>query len=362
MYPETQLNPYQKILKKTADRKIPFKCIWEITRKCNLNCQHCYQDKSVDKEELTFDEIKKILKILKREGTLFLTFTGGEPLARKDFFKITTLAKKEGFALRLLTNATLINETNIKEIERLNLLCCEISLYSMDEEIHDRITQVPRSHQKTLKAISLLRKEKIKVLIKAPIMRQNFLSFSELRKFCISEKLPLSYDPVLITKENGDKDVLRFRLNQAQIETVISQDLKGEESYENNLPELSFLLRKPFCSAAQNGFCINAQGNLLPCIGIREPMGNLLRENFQEIWQSKKINTIRSIKIEDLSVCRDCKYLLYCRRCAGCALIENGDIYGPATASCVLAEATYKVKGKQERQLEFSSNERKLIG
>jgi radical SAM protein with 4Fe4S-binding SPASM domain len=351
VYPKTQLNPYQKILKKTTAKKIPFKCIWEITRKCNLNCQHCYQDKAALKRELTFGEIKKILKILKKEGTLFLTFTGGEPLLREDFFEIANLAKKEGFVLRLLTNATCINESNIREIEKLNLLCCEISLYSMDEKVHDKITQVPSSHKKTLKAIFLLREREIKVIIKVPVMKQNFLSFKKLREFCISEGLPLNYDPVLTVRENGERDPLRFRLNQTEVETIISQDLVPEDDYKGKPQELSFLLREPFCSAAQNGFCIDSQGNLLPCIGIRRPMGNLKTENFQDIWQSKEINIIRNIKIEDLSVCRKCTYLTYCKRCAGCALLEDGDIYGPATASCMLAEAIYKTKHRLQPQI-----------
>lgn len=346
MSPKTKLNPYLKIIKKTADKKIPFKCIWEITRKCNLNCLHCFQDKTLSKEEeLTFSQIKEVLNILKREGTLFLTLTGGEPLVREDFFEIANLAKNEGFALRLLTNGTLITEFNIDKIEELNLIDCEVSLYSMDEEVHDEITQTPGSHKKSLKTIFLLKERGIRTIIKTPIMKQNFPSFDELRAFCNSQDLALAHDPLLVSKENGDKDILRYRLSQDEVDAIVSKTL---DKKENEPRDSSKSLDQPLCSAALNGFCLDNQANLLPCIALRVPAGNLLKEDFQKIWHSEEIEVIRNIKFKDLPVCKDCSHIKYCQRCPGCALIEDGDIYGPATVGCMLAKATYKAKKQQK--------------
>ncbi len=340
MNTKIKLDSYRKIIRKTFDRKIPFKCIWEITKRCNLNCLHCFLDKNDIGKELSFEQIKKILEILKTKGTLFLSFTGGEPLTREDFFKIAFYAQKLNFALRLLTNATLINESNIKEIKRLNLLSCEISLYSMDADIHDEITKSPGSFNKTFRAISLLKKKDINIIIKTPIMKQNYLTFFAVKEFCQKEKLKFIYDPILLIKDNGDRSILKYRLNQEQIDYIISKNLVPEDDIIQGKASLD----EPFCSAGQNGFCIDSQGNLLPCIGIRESMGNLLKENFDEIWSSERINFIRNIRLKDLTVCKDCKYLDYCRRCSGSALLEDGDIFGPVISSCMLAKATYKAR------------------
>src|SRR5436190_1139417 len=93
----------------------PFLCQWEITCRCNLRCVMCYTDcynsPANIKDELSTAEILRIMDEVALAGCLELVLTGGEPLARPDFFEIYGHAKTKGFLVTLFTNGTLITET-----------------------------------------------------------------------------------------------------------------------------------------------------------------------------------------------------------------------------------------------------------
>jgi len=145
---------YEAIVRKTLDKCIPFKVDWEITYRCNLRCAHCYQtgtsgDKASGDKELTTEEIYSALDELADLACLYLTLTGGEILLRDDFFDIAKYARKKEFAIRLFTNGTLIDEKIADKIKILSPLSVEISLYGMDRLVHEDITKIPGSHEKT---------------------------------------------------------------------------------------------------------------------------------------------------------------------------------------------------------------------
>src|SRR2546422_812159 len=95
--------------------RFPLACQWEITCRCNLRCVMCYTDcfnrPDLIRNELSTSEILRIMDELAAAGCLDLVLTGGEPLARPDFFDIYERAKENGFLTTLFTNGTLITET-----------------------------------------------------------------------------------------------------------------------------------------------------------------------------------------------------------------------------------------------------------
>ena len=111
------LDPYDLLVKKTMDKFIPFKLDWELTYRCNLKCAHCYQTGLSYGEELSTKKIYSILDELASLGCLYITFTGGEILLRKDFLDIAQYARKKNFALRLFTNGTLIDPGTADKIK-----------------------------------------------------------------------------------------------------------------------------------------------------------------------------------------------------------------------------------------------------
>lgn len=92
--------------------------IWNLVRRCNLTCKHCYSI-SADKDfpgELDTDQVFTVMDDLKQFKVPVLILSGGEPLLRPDIYDISHRAKEMGFYVGLSTNGTLITEDNIKQI------------------------------------------------------------------------------------------------------------------------------------------------------------------------------------------------------------------------------------------------------
>ena len=132
----TQASPFELLTKKAAREKIPLVCHFDLTYQCNLNCIHCYVVRE-DRPELSTSEIKDILGQLAQVGTLYLTFSGGEIFTREDFFQIAEYARKLHFALRLMTNGTLIDEQVADRVAALYPDQVSVSIYSTTPEIHN---------------------------------------------------------------------------------------------------------------------------------------------------------------------------------------------------------------------------------
>ena len=102
--------------------------IWNLIRRCNLNCKHCYSI-SADTDfpgELSTDEVFAVMDDLKRFGVPVLMLSGGEPLLRPDIFEVSRRAKDMGFYVGLSTNGTLIDAGNIEAIAEVDRVLTEV--------------------------------------------------------------------------------------------------------------------------------------------------------------------------------------------------------------------------------------------
>ena len=88
---EFGLDEYMSQIRKAAyERMLPFKGVFELTPRCNFNCNMCYVHLKPDEipsvgRELSAGEWISIAEELQRAGMIELTLTGGEPFVRRDF-------------------------------------------------------------------------------------------------------------------------------------------------------------------------------------------------------------------------------------------------------------------------------------
>jgi len=118
--------------------------IWNLIRRCNLTCQHCYSI-SADVDfpgELSTAEVFTVMDDLKAYGVAVLILSGGEPLLRPDIFEISRRAKSMGFYVGLSSNGTLITNDNIADIEAVGYDYVGVSLDGM-RDTHDRFRRKP---------------------------------------------------------------------------------------------------------------------------------------------------------------------------------------------------------------------------
>ena len=130
--------------------------IWNLVRRCNLNCLHCYS-LSCDVDfpgELSTEEVFTVMDDLKAFGVPVLILSGGEPLLRPDIFEISKRAKALGFYVGLSSNGTLIDKAMSREIAEVGYDYVGISLDGIGE-VHDAFRRQEGSYEAALKGMRL---------------------------------------------------------------------------------------------------------------------------------------------------------------------------------------------------------------
>jgi MoaA/NifB/PqqE/SkfB family radical SAM enzyme len=161
----------QVLHKRMMGRRAAVEVSIEMTHRCPLECQHCYNnlpmaDVQARNAELTFDEHVKLLDELVDAGCLWILYTGGEIFARKDFLNIYTEAKKRGFLITLFTNGTMINQRIADHLAEYRPFAIEITLYGATRETYEALTRIPGSFDRCMKGIHLLLERNLPLKLK----------------------------------------------------------------------------------------------------------------------------------------------------------------------------------------------------
>jgi 12,18-didecarboxysiroheme deacetylase len=148
--------------------------VWNITRRCNLNCIHCYaQAKNEEfKDELTTEQGKELLDDLADFGVPVVLFSGGEPMMRKDLPILAEYAVSKGMRAVISTNGTLITEEKAKELKKIGLSYVGISLDGM-KEVNDKFRGLEGAYDMAIKGIENCKKAGIKVGLRFTINKHN---------------------------------------------------------------------------------------------------------------------------------------------------------------------------------------------
>ena len=316
-----------------ADR-IPISIHFDLTYRCNERCVHCYLDHE-DHGEMTTAEVTDVLDQLASAGTLFLVFSGGELLLRKDFFELLAYARQLQFDVKIKTNAMLITQARAERIRDLGVRQIQISVYSHRPEVHDAITKVPGSLERTIAAVRFLRACGLSVTIANVLMRQNASDYHGVR--ALAEELGAHYtlDPTITPKMNGDTSIVALRMPEPQLlrlfkdSSVVGEGFCGVPAAAD-----AETLDSVACSAGHIACYISPYGDVYPCVQFPLPSGNLRQQRFTDVWwHSPQLNEVRSIRVRDLTTCPSCTYVASCTRCPGLAYME-GNMRGPSSADC----------------------------
>lgn len=148
--------------------------VWNVTRKCNLKCVHCYAhatDAAVA-DELSTAEGEALIDDLAGFGCPVILFSGGEPLVRQDLPQLAAYAVSKGMRAVISTNGTLITAAVARTLKSIGLSYVGISLDGM-RAINDRFRGVPGAYDKALNGIRNCQSAGIKVGLRFTINRFN---------------------------------------------------------------------------------------------------------------------------------------------------------------------------------------------
>ena len=303
--------------------------IIELTRQCNARCRHCIIDAgSAQNDELSTEQIIKLLEDMADVGCKVIVFTGGEAFLRKEWPLFVQKAKTLDFQVIFMTNGLLINEETIK-ILKMFYISLGISLDGAKSETHDSIRGVKGIFDNFTNIIPKLNDAGIYVSVPTTVMQSNYNELDEIRDLLIKLKVPSWQIQIvksgprmpeneLLTEEQYYKlaeKIVDYRKNYSDKMSISEADCIGYNSILT--PNLAIQTWKG-CTCGINTVCIESNGNVKGCPNMHNSEGNIKLKPFKEIWfdhNSFKYN--RNPSVDSLTgFCKECKHKYICR--GGC--------------------------------------------
>ena len=332
-----------------ADERIPLQVSIEVTRRCPLECLHCYNnlpmaDLEAKRRELSKEEHCRILDELVEMGCFWLLYTGGEIFARKDFLEIYTEAKKKGFLVSLFTNGTILTEQIADYLTEWPPFAIEITLYGRTRETYEALTGVPGSYDRCLRGIRLLKERSLPLKLKTVATSINKHEVLAMRSFA-EEELGVEFkmDGQINPRIDCSQSPLAVRLSPEELVALDLAAPKGLSEYrrlaKNDLehpPNLSHSDSVYFCGGGMNSFAINAYGEMGICVISQQETFSIREAGVRAVWENALLR-LRTRKRTRLTKCLQCRIQSLCGMCPANGEMENGDGESPVAFLCHVA-------------------------
>lgn len=269
-------------------KKIPLFVGFRLTNRCNLRCKYCRLPKT---KELSTNKIFMIIDDLKKQGTLRINFTGGEPLLRKDLRLILDYTKNKGIHTSLTSNGTLIKD-KINSIKSLDSITISID----GPNIINKKTRSKKNYKKLTEGIRLVKKNNIKLNFSCVISKHNAKHIKDILKIGKKYNTNIYFQPVT-DFFNGEKNLDNVFCSKNDYNTAIDyliRKKKAGENIGNSISGLKYLRNWPNktkinCAAGKVRCRIEANGEVYPCNRItnKKKYNNLLETGFKNAFSTK---------------------------------------------------------------------------
>ncbi len=319
-----------------------------MTRRCNLNCAHCYLDAKTLREsgedELTTTEVCNLLdQVAEHNPETMVVLTGGEPLIRKDLETMLTHGSECGLFMVIGTNGMMLTERRVQSLQAAGAMGCGISLDSLDPAQHDAFRGYPGAWQKTMAGMENCRRHDLSFQVHFSVTEANAAEVPAMVDFAracgarvlnffflvctgrgesMSDISPMAYERVLNqildTQEHSEDLIIRARC-APHFQRIAHQRnpdslLTRAQGYDGSS-----------CIAATHYCRITPEGGVTACPYIPDEVGNIRQQTFKDIWeQAPGLQQLRQPQLQ--GKCGRCEYIQLCGGCRARALAMEGDL------------------------------------
>ncbi len=326
---------------------VPHIVAWNLTRRCNLACAHCYIAAGswhVAGEELTTSDCHRIVdEILAVNPSPMLILSGGEPLLRDDLESIAARASSGGATVVVGTNGTRLTDARIASLMEAGVQGVAVSVDSLDPVYHDRFRHGAGALSDTLAAVERLSDNRLDLVLQTTVTRGNRAEIGRLASLAADfGAVAFNVYFVVATGRAGSMK----GMSTAENDDVLAELAELERDYRGRMlvrskcqpqimrhvydsdpdsPLLNYATRCP-CGVQ---YCrITPDGKVTPCPYMEVVAGDLSAQSFGEIWRDSPVfENLRSGELG--GKCGRCGYREICGGCRARAFAETGDYLGP---------------------------------
>ncbi len=332
---------------------------WNLTRRCNLECEHCYIEaehvSAVSRRdvaptgalagELDTAECRRVIdQIAASAPDALLILTGGEPLLRRDIFEIAGYASRKGLWTVMGTNGVLVTELLADKLIEAGVKGMSLSLDALDPETHDRFRAVKGAFRNTLNGAKVLAAKGLPFIVQTTLHSGNLADVERLAELAFSIGARVFNLYFLVPTGRG---AFYTNVTPAQYEEAMRRLIPLQKAYAGRMlinskcaPHYQRVLHEndpgsPFlksfnlgaggCPAGTHYLGIRPNGDMTPCPYLPVYGGNLREKSFSEIWTASE----PFVKIRARGAlggrCGPCEYNAACGGCRARAYGETGD-------------------------------------
>jgi radical SAM protein with 4Fe4S-binding SPASM domain len=331
---------------------IPHVVAWNLTRRCNLECAHCYiaagPRESATSELATSECLRIVDELLAVNPAPMLILSGGEPLLRDDLTEIARYASSRGATVVVGTNGTLLSDERISALKEAGVRGVAVSIDSLRPSYHDNFRHGKGSLDDTIAAIARLRAQRLDFIIQTTATKGNRAELERVAAWAADQGAMAfnCYFLVATGRGAGLSD-----LAPAEYEAVLADLARWQQAYRGRMmvrakcaphfmrhvhaadPESPILNYETRCPCGTQYCRITPDGKLTPCPYLPEVAGDLRVQSFGDIWRSAPL--FRSLREGTLGgKCGRCEYQKLCGGCRARAFALDGDVLA-ADPSCV---------------------------
>ncbi|MEI7733520.1 MAG: radical SAM protein [Verrucomicrobiota bacterium] len=357
---------------RTASERRPI-VVWNITRRCNLNCIHCYSDSEAKfyPGELTMEQCRSVMDDLAAFKVPAVLLSGGEPLIHPNFFELATYARQQGLRLTLSTNGLLIDLDTAKKLKELGFSYVGISLDGIGAT-HDYFRGKPGAFEKTVQAFrnckAVGQKAGLRLTLSPSTVKDivqilDFIEAEQIDRVCFYHLVFSGRGANLMDVEPSltrtaidaimDRTAAWVAAGQNREVLTVDQPADGAYMYRRLLRENPERAKEVYELLSWNGGGANSSGVGISNIdtqGNVHPdqfwqtlnLGNVKDRPFSQIWQDESNPILKGLRNRLPLLKGKCGSCQYLKICGGGFRVRALQVYGDPWAQdpgCYLTDA-----------------------
>ena len=366
---------------------LPHVVAWNLTRRCNLTCTHCYISAGPWQSaegELSHDECRRVVdELVAVNPSPLLILSGGEPLVREDLPELASYARERGATVVVGTNGTLLSAARVAMLKDAGVSGVAVSVDSLEHSRHDLFRGGRHALERTFEALARLRERRLDFVVQTTATPGNASEIPALVDWAAAQGAVCFNLYFLVPTGRGSE--LRD-LAAERIEELLAVLVEAEQRHRGAMmvrakcaphfmrrvhqatPDSPVLSYRTRCPCGIDYCRITPDGKLTPCPYMPTVAGDLRRQSFAEIWGGSEV--FAALRRRELGGrCGRCEYRLVCGGCRARALATSGDylaedpscVYEPPPGRALVARPLVAYGGAAESGLSWSPAARERL-